>query len=159
MIRDVLSLTAVEREELESRCRSRRLRAEDARRARLILMPARSSDLTAVQAALGCDPGYVSRWKRRFEAERLAGLYSRHRGSKARALTPKLQARILEKTRQKPSEGSTHWSTRRLAEAMGLNHMLGARAWARAGVKPHRMKRYMTSDDPDFESKAAEVIG
>ena len=159
MIRDVLSLTTVEREELESRCRSRRLRAEDARRARLVLMLARGDSYAAVQAALGCDPGYVSRWKRRFEAERLAGLYSRHRGSKARVLTPKLQARILEKTRQKPSDGSTHWSTRRLAEAMGINHMLVARAWARAGVKPHRMKRYMTSDDPDFESKAADVIG
>jgi len=55
---------------------------------------------------------------------------------------PTLQARILEKTRQKPSDGSTHWSPRRLAEAMGLNHMLVARAWARAGVKLHRMKQY-----------------
>src|SRR5664279_5627983 len=159
MIRDVLSLTAVECEELESRCRSRRLRAEDARRARLVLMLAKGESYAEVQAALGCDPGYVSRWKRRFEAERLAGLYSRHRGSKARVLTPKLQARILEKTRQKPSDGSTHWSTRRLAEVMGINHMLVARAWARAGVKPHRMKRYMTSDDPEFETKAADVIG
>jgi transposase len=159
MIRHVLSLTTVEREELESRCRSRRLRAEDARRARLVLMLAKGETYAAVQAVLGCDPGYVSRWKRRFEAERLAGLYSRHRGSKARVLTPKLQAKILEKTRQKPSDGSTHWSTRRLAEAMGINHMLVARAWARAGVKPHRMKRYMTSDDPEFETKAADVIG
>jgi transposase len=74
MIRDVLSLTTVEREELEFRCRSRRLRAEDARRARLVLMLARGESYVAVQAALGCDPGYVSRWKRRFEAERLAGL-------------------------------------------------------------------------------------
>jgi Helix-turn-helix domain/Phosphate-selective porin O and P len=85
MIRDVLSLTTVEREELESRCRSRRLRAEDARRARLVLMLARGESYAAVQAALGCDPGYVSRWKRRFEAERSAGLYSRHRGSKAKS--------------------------------------------------------------------------
>jgi len=46
-----------------------------------------------------------------------------------------------------------------MAEAMRINHMLVARAWARAGVKPHRMKRYMTSDDPLFESKAADVIG
>jgi hypothetical protein len=87
MIRDVLSLTTFEREELESRCRSRRLRAEDARRARLVLMLAKGESYAAVQAALGCDPGYVSRWKKRFEAERLAGLYSRHQGSKARVLT------------------------------------------------------------------------
>jgi transposase len=26
-------------------------------------------------------------------------------------------------------------------------------------LKPHRLERYMTSDDPDFETKAADVIG
>src|ERR1039458_10440719 len=88
MIRDVLSLTTIEREELEPRCRSRRLRAEDARRARLVLMLARGESYVAVQTALGCDPGYVSRWKRRFEAERLAGLYSRPRGSQAPGPAP-----------------------------------------------------------------------
>ena len=65
----MLSLTTVEREELESRCRSRRLRAEDARRARLVLMLAKGESYAVLQTALGCDPGYVSRWKRRFEAE------------------------------------------------------------------------------------------
>jgi Homeodomain-like domain len=73
----VFSDATVEREELESRCRSRRLRAEDARRAGLVLMLARGESYAAVQAALGCDPSYVSRWKRRFEAEKLAGLYSK----------------------------------------------------------------------------------
>lgn len=39
------------------------------------------------------------------------------------------------------------------------NHMLVARAWKRANLKPHRIARYMASNDPDFESKAADVIG
>lgn len=37
--------------------------------------------------------------------------------------------------------------------------MLVARVWARAGVQPHRMERYMASDDPDFETKAADILG
>ena len=37
--------------------------------------------------------------------------------------------------------------------------MLVQRVWSRAGIKPHRTKSYMVSDDPDFESKAADVIG
>jgi len=28
-----------------------------------------------------------------------------------------------------------------------------------AGLKPHRIERYLASDDPDFESKAADIIG
>jgi transposase len=37
--------------------------------------------------------------------------------------------------------------------------MLVARVWVRAGVQPHRMERYMASDDPDFEIKAADILG
>ena len=37
--------------------------------------------------------------------------------------------------------------------------MMVARVWQRAGLKPHRIERYMASDDPDFEVKAADIIG
>lgn len=115
---------------------------------------------SAIEAALGCNAGYVSRWKKRFEAERLAGLFARNAGSRADVLTPALEARILARTAKKPTDGTTHWSTRRLAKAMKLsNHMLVARAWKRANLKPHRIARYMASNDPNFETKAADVIG
>lgn len=160
MIGSVLELTAAERATLEARVRSRSLRADDVRRARLVLMLADGHSYTAIQVALDCNAGYVSRWKRRFEAERLAGLFARHVGSQADVLTPALEARILARTAKKPTDGTTHWSTRRLATAMGLsNHMLVARAWNRANLKPHRIARYMASNDPDFETKAADVIG
>ncbi len=156
---EAIELTVQERRELERRVRSRKLRAEDGRRARLILMLAAGESYSSVRAALGCDPGYVSRWKKRFQADRLAGLYARHRGSKPRALTAPMEAKILSWTQKKPTDGTTHWSTRRLAKRLGINHMLVARAWARAGLKPHRMKRYMASNDPAFEEKATDIIG
>jgi hypothetical protein len=37
--------------------------------------------------------------------------------------------------------------------------MMVARVWRRAGLKPQRLERYRASDDPDFELKAADVIG
>jgi transposase len=70
-----------------------------------------------------------------------------------------MEARILARTQRKPKDGSTHWSTRKLAKELGVSHMLVQRVWSRAGIKPHRIQRYMTSNDPDFESKAADVIG
>ena len=151
-------LTVEQRRELEARVRSRNLRAGDVRKARLVLMLAEGFSYRAVQDALGCSSAYVARWKTRFEAEGLAGLYGRHQGRRATVLTPAMEARILAKTRTAPKDGSTHWSTRRLAKALGVNHTLVARVWARAGIKPHRMARYMASDDPEFESKAADII-
>ena len=49
--------------------------------------------------------------------------------------------------------------TRKLARVLKINHNLVAKAWQRAGLQPHRFERYMQSDDPDFEPKAADVIG
>jgi len=112
-----------------------------------------------IQESLGCPATYISRWKRRFQEERLGGLYSRHPGREADKRTPKLEARVLEWTRKAPPDGSTHWTTRKLAEKLGTNHMMVARVWRRANLKPHRLERYMRSNDPDFESKAADIIG
>jgi hypothetical protein len=33
------------------------------------------------------------------------------------------------------------------------------RVWKEAGLKPHRLERYLSSDDPEFESKAAGILG
>jgi transposase len=159
MLEGEFRLTASERTELRDRLRSRTLPAEDVRRARLILLLAQGKSYLAIRQVLGCNPNYISRWKGRFEAERLAGLYSHHPGRAAEKRTPALEARILEWTRRSVPDGSTHWSSRKLAQQLGVSHMMVARVWRRAGLKPHRIERYMASDDPDFEFKAADIIG
>lgn len=154
-----MTLTDVERMELERRSRRRNGRADDARRARCILLLAEGANWPRIRTQLRCGDSYIARWRTRFAAERLAGLYSRHCGQPATILTPKLEARILDLTRRGPQDGSTHWSTRRLANVLRVSHMMIARVWARHGLKPHRLERYMASDDPDFERKAADIIG
>src|SRR6202789_1924126 len=46
-----------------------------------------------------------------------------------------------------------------MAEALGLSKSTVQRVWAQARLKPHRLDRYMASDDPRFEEKAADIIG
>jgi transposase len=159
MAGNTIRLAAGERNELQERARSRTMRAEDVRRARLVLMLAQGKSYTAIRAALACNASYISRWKSRFVAERLGGLYARHPGRAVQKRTPALEARILAATRRGPGDGSTHWSSRKLAKHLGVNHMMVARVWRRAGLKPHRVERYMLSDDPEFERKAADIIG
>jgi transposase len=154
-----LTLTSEERTELERRVRSRKMRAEDVRRAQVILMLVSGESFATITAAVGCYPDYVSRWKQRFERERVAGLQAKYRGQPPTVRTAALEARVLAKTRQTPPDGSTHWSTRKLGDVLGISHMLVARIWRRAGYQPHRFERYMLSDDPHFEEKAADVIG
>jgi transposase len=88
----------------------------------------------------------------------MAGLETRHQGSKPRTVTPAVQAKVLRKTMQPPADGSTHWSCRKLAKRLGLGKSTVQRICSQARVKPHRLERYMASDDPQFEEKAADVI-
>jgi transposase len=154
-----LTLTSDERTELQRRVRGLKIRAEDARRARVILMLANGDSYTAIETAIPCYRDYINRWRRRFLADRLEGLQARYRGQPPTVLTAAMEARILAKTRQRPPAGSTHWSTRTLGRLLQISHNLVAKAWQRAGLQPHRFERYMLSDDPDFERKAADVIG
>jgi transposase len=156
---DAIFLTGAEHGELTRRANSRTGRAEDSRRARLILLLHDGHTWDEAAEQLACSRGFVASWTRRFREQRMAGLYSRHRGQTATVLTPKLEARILEATRHTPASGATQWSTRKLAAHLKVSHMMVARVWRKHGLKPHRMERYMASNDPDFETKAADIIG
>ncbi len=122
-------------------------------------MLADGESFTSIQESVGCNRSYITRWRERFEIDGADGLYSRHEGRAPSKNSMKLEAMILAKTQRRPADGSTHWSTRKLADEMGIDHMRVARVWARARLKPHRVDHYILSDDPDFESKAADVIG
>ena len=156
---DAIILTNSELKELTHRAMSRTGRAEDARRARLILLLAEGRTWDEVSEHIDCSRGFVASWSRRFAEQRIAGLYSRHLGQVATVLTPKLEARILEATRHAPPGGATHWSTRKLGVHLDVSHMMVARVWRKHGLQPHRIERYMASNDPDFEKKAADIIG
>jgi transposase len=108
---------------------------------------------------LGCSDRYISLWKERFQQERLSGLDSRYRGAKHRRRSAEIEARILEVTRRGPTDGSTHWSSYRLAKEVGVSQSTVSRVWRQFGLQPHRSRSYMASDDPEFEEKATDIIG
>ena len=157
---EAIKLTADERLELEQMTQSRTLPAGDVFRARLVLMLADGLPYRTIQERLDTTAPTISRWKDRFLKERVAGLLEiRHPGQKPSVMTPALQAKVLEATRRKPKDGSTHWSCRKLAAQLGIRKDTVQRIWHRAGLKRHRLERYMASDDPEFERKATDIIG
>src|ERR1700734_1066805 len=157
--RSLLKLIPGQREELQRWAQSRTLPAGDVFRARLILALADGTTYREIARSLKTSLPTIARWKVRFERDGLAGLEGRHQGSKPRAATPKVQAHVIRRVQQKPGDGSTHWSCRKLATELGLSKSTVQRILAQAQLKPHRLERYMASNDPDFENKAADIIG
>ena len=157
---EAVTLTGEERVELEQMAQSRTLPAGDVFRARLILMLADGFPYRSIQERLDTTAPTISRWKDRFLKGRVAGLLEmRHPGQQPSVITPALQAKVLEATRRKPKDGSTHWSCRKLAAQLGVSKDTVQRVWHKAGLKPHRLERYRASDDPQYERKAADILG
>ena len=157
-----MQLTDIEFAELRRQANARSGRADSVRRARLILLLAEGLTWADIRSKLDCGDSFIDRWSRRFAADRLSGLFARHSGRGRYKVTDRLEARVLAwTTKRKPADGATHWSSRKLAAELGgaVSHMTVARIWAKHGLKPHRLEGYIASNDPDFESKAADVIG
>jgi transposase len=159
MNRNRLVLAPPERRELKRRARSRSLAAELVKRAKLILLLAGGHSYSEIGSRLSCTDRYISVWKQRFVQERLVGLASRYRGNQHRRRSAATEARILELTRRGPSDGSTHWSSYRLAKELGVSQSTVSKVWRQFGLQPHRSRSYLASDDPEFEEKAADIIG
>ena len=148
--RELLSLTSEQREELSGWAQSRSLPAEDVFRARLILALADRMTYRAMKRTLGTTAPTISHWKQRFEKLGVAGLEPQHKGSRPRAATPAVRAKVCRRVQQKPENVSTHWSFRKLAAEIGMGKSSVHRILSQARLQPQRLERYMASTDPAF---------
>ena len=155
------TLAAADRDDLERLVRATSTPAGIARRARCVLLLAEGKSYSAVCTALAVTDRFVARWKRRFvEGGVLALADAPRAGRQDHRLTPAMEARILRITQEeRPPAPLTHWTSRRLAARVGVSFTTVLDVWRRAGLKPHRLARYVMSTDPAFEQKAADVIG
>jgi transposase len=157
--RELLKVTESQRTELTKWAQSRTLPAGDVFRAKLILALADGWKWAQITTTLQTSKKTIACWKARFEEAGMDGLEPRHKGSQPRAATAAVQARVARRVQQKPPDGSTHWSCRKLAADLKMSHATVQRILAQARLRPHRLDRYMASNDPCFEQKAADVIG
>src|SRR6202795_3805901 len=153
-----MKLTKSERMELHRQASTRNGRADSARHARLILLLADGLTWAEIRGKLDCHDSYIERWSKRFATDRLAGLFARYAGRERYKVTERIEARVLAwTTKHQPADGSTHWSSRKLASELGdISHMTVSRIWAKHRIKPHRVEGYLATDDPALGPEAAE---
>ena len=134
-----LVLTEEERLTLERLCNRRKSAQAMALRARVVLACAQPRVTNqAVAARHRVDPATVGKWRRRFVAERLDGLFDEPRPGAKRTITDdKVEAVIVKTLEEKPRD-ATHWSTRSMAAAMGMSQTSISLIWRAFGLQPHR---------------------
>lgn len=154
-----LVITADEQVQLASMARSRSLPAALTLRARIVLACQREPSNQVVAAELGIGPHTVGRWRNRFIADRLAGLYDEVRSGRPRTIKEEAVAELVTKTlATKPADG-THWTVRAMAAETQLSKSAVHRFFQLFGLQPHRTRSFKLSTDPFFIEKLRDVVG
>ena len=157
-----LRLRRGDRKVLQRWLRSRTLPQRQVERAKILLGAAAGQSSRKLAESVGVARDTARLWIRRYEADGLKGVASdRPRSGRPRKLTPALEEEIVERTvtEDPPPEVSTHWTSRLLADAMGLNHVDIWRTWKKYGLKPHQIRRFKLSRDPRLVEKIHDVVG
>ena len=155
-----IELSESEREALERWARRRRSAAGLAQRSRIVLACADGATNAAVAAKIGVSVPTVRRWRGRFAERRLDGLLDEPRPGQPRKISDEQVEEVIVKTLEtKPPDGGTHWSTRQMAAAVGLNQTAVSRIWRAFSLQPHRIEHFKLSKDPLFVEKVRDIVG
>jgi transposase len=155
-----LVLTEEERAVLERWARRPKSAQALAVRSKIVLACAGGTPNKEVAARFGVTPQMVGKWRARFVAGRLEGLSDEPRPGQPRKITDERVEEVITRTlEQKPPSLDTHWSTRSMAQATGLNQTAVSRIWRAFGLKPHREQTWKLSSDPQFIDKVRDVVG
>ena len=125
-----LVVSEAEREALVRLARRPSVSQAVAERARIVLACVEGETNAAVASRLGVSGETVGKWRRRFVELRLDGLVDAPRPGQPRKITDEHVAEVIRRTlEQPPPDGGTHWSTRQMASATGLNQTAISRIW------------------------------
>jgi len=155
----VIELTDEEERDLRQVLKTPSAPQEQARRARIVLRAAEGASNSEIAREVGVSLPTVGLWRRNFAERRMDGLETAPRSGRPREITDDEVQRVLAKTLEPPPDGTTHWSVRRLAAATGISSSTVHRIWRDHKLKPHRVRSFKFSKDPELVEKVIDVIG
>jgi transposase len=154
-----LLVTDSERRELMRLTKRAHVNRAVAFRARLVLAGADGVPNTAVARRHRTTNATVGKWRTRFIASRLEGLYDEPRVGAPRTISDEAVEAVIVKTLETMPPGETHWSTRTMAAKAGMSHTMVGRIWRTFGLRPHVTESFKISPDPQLVDQVRDVVG
>jgi len=129
-------------------------------RAQIILKCLEGKTDTDVARELKTRINTVGKWRHRFIAKGLSGLSDAPRPGPPVHYDPETTRRaIFEKLEQPAPEGQATWDGLSIAKELGISSDKVWRVLRAEGIQLQRQRTWCVSTDPEFSTKAADVIG
>lgn len=156
-----IDLTPEERATLERWTRRGSTAQALALRARIVLACAERPDEAhgVLARELGVHRATIGTWRKRFAARRLEGLRDDPRSGAPRRVSDADVEHAIQTTLEEMPPNATHWSTRSLAQRVGMSQTTVSRIWRAFGLEPHRSETFKLSRDPLFVEKVRDIVG
>lgn len=129
------------------------------RRARVVLLSVDGLRGKEIAIRLDLKPETVSRIRARFFAFGLDGLRERPRSGRPRIVLPATVERIIQLAMSPPPPGRIRWTTRLLAKEVEVTSGYVSDILRKHELKPHLVRTYKVSRDPEFAAKVQDVVG
>lgn len=156
----VVALSTKQRREVKQLIARATETAQVVRRAQVVLWSADGVAGAEIARRLQLSGEAVSRIRRRFLETGVRGLATRPKtGRKDHAVPAATVERVIDLAMSPPPAGRSRWTTRLLAEEVGLTSGCVSDLLRRHGLKPHRVRTYKVSRDPAFAAKVRDVVG
>ena len=162
-----LRIPKKERTRLRKMSRGHRVEARLKRRSQIVLLSWEKTPCAAIARRLGTSESQVRKWRARFLEDGTDGLYDQPRPGRPCLITAAERVRVLGVACRDPAqlgEARTIWSLESLARVLVESKRVRAiskssvhRILQGAGLKPHKIRMWCTSTDPDYDAKLAEI--
>ena len=155
-----IELDAQTERELRVLSQRKRIEVRLQQRARIVLLAAKGMQNKDIAVEVGLDRRQVALWRERFLVGGIDALRKdAPRSGRPASVMAEMESRIVRATLHEKPVNATHWSTRTLAEHLGVGATTVRTAWRNNGLKPHLSRTFKVSRDPRFEDKLLDVVG
>ena len=148
-----------DRQTIEEWAKSRTLEARLVQRARIIKGCLAEVPITQLARELGIRPNTVIVWRDRFDAKGIEGLRDRPRSGKPPTYDRAFRDRVLRTLEEPPPKGQAKWDGTALAARLGVSDDAVWRVLRKEGICLARQRSWCVSTDPEFTTKAADIVG
>lgn len=164
----LIQLTRDERRGLERLVGGGKTEVRKYRRAQMVLLASRRVSVRSIARKLETNRSLVNKWLKRFQGKRLEGLEDLPRCGRPKRIQCLERTQVVAAACQAPSQFGLQrvlWSHGALSQALvdsGLVDSISAstvgRILRQAEIKPHRVKMWCHSEDPQFQEKLRQIV-